>query len=178
MARETSTAPLLLILALTFQSRAWAQTCEADCPQPRTAEVAPPKPAADVPTTPVDEKDFTFDVNGNAVLSGNVVMRQGDKVIHADRLEYNAKSGQAKLTGAVEFSSPVLKVRGSSGEYSPALGAQFEGAQFELPQHNVRGAARNMKVDANGTVTLDDVSFTTCPVTGEDWKLNSRNIVI
>ena len=186
MARETSTAPLLLILALAFQSRAWAQSCEADCPQPRTAEVVPPKPAADVPATPVDEevsieaddKDFTFDVNGNAVLSGNVVMRQGDKVIHADRLEYNAKSGQARLTGAVEFSSPVLKVRGSSGEYSPALGAQFEGAQFELPQHNVRGAARNMKVDANGTVTLDDVSFTTCPVTGEDWKLNSRNIVI
>ena len=186
MARETSTAPLLLILALTFQSRAWAQTCEADCPQPRTAEGVPPKPAADVPATPVDEevsieaddKDFTFDVNGNAVLSGNVVMRQGDKVIHADRLEYNAKSGQAKLTGAVEFSSPMLKVRGSSGEYSPALGAQFEGAQFELPQHNVRGTARNMKVDANGTVTLDDVSFTTCPVTGEDWKLNSRNIVI
>jgi LPS-assembly protein len=33
-------------------------------------------------------------------------------------------------------------------------------------------------VDANGTVTLDDVSFTTCPVTGEDWKLNSRSIVI
>jgi len=186
MARETSTAPLLLILALAFQSRAWAQSCEADCPQPRTAEVFPPKPATDVPATPVDEevsieaddKDFTFDVNGNAVLSGNVVMRQGDKVIHADRLEYNAKSGQARLTGAVEFSSPVLKVRGSSGEYSPALGAQFEGAQFELPQHNVRGAARNMKVDANGTVTLDDVSFTTCPVNGEDWKLNSRNIVI
>ena len=94
MARETSTATLLLILALTFQSRAWAQSCEADCPQPRTAEVFPPKPAADVPATPVDEevsieaddKDFTFDVNGNAVLSGNVVMRQGDKVIHADRL--------------------------------------------------------------------------------------------
>ena len=182
MARETSTAPLLLFLALTFQSPAMAQTCEADCPQPRTAEVDLPKPAADDPATPVtieaDDNDFTFDVNGNAVLSGNVVMRQGDKVIRADRLEYNAKSGQAKLTGAVEFSSPVLKVRGSSGEYSPALGAQFEGTQFELPQHNARGTARNMQVDANGTVTLDDVSFTTCPVTEEDWKLNSRNLVI
>ncbi len=169
MARETSTAPLLLFLALTFQSPAMAQTCEADCPQPRTAEVDLPKPAADEPATPVtieaDDNDFTFDVNGNAVLSGNVVMRQGDKVIRADRLEYNAKSGQAKLTGAVEFSSPLLKVRGSSGEYSPALGAQFEGTQFELPQHNARGTARNMQVDANGTVTLDDVSFTTCPVT-------------
>ena len=182
MARETSTATLLLFMALTVQSPAWAQTCDEGCPQPAVAAVASPKPAADDPATPVtieaDDKDFTFDANGNAVLSGHVVMRQGDKVIRADRLEYNAKTGQAKLTGAVEFSSPVLKVRGSSGEYSPALGAQFEGAQFELPQHNVRGAARNMQVDANGTVTLDDVSLTTCPVTGEDWKLNSRNIVI
>src|SRR6187399_1800774 len=186
MARETSTAPLLLILALAFQSRAWAQSCEADCPQPRTAEVVPPKPAADVPATPVDEevsieaddKDFTFDANGNAVLSGNVVMRQGDKVIRADRLEYDAKTGHAKLTGAVEFSGPAIKVRGSSGEYSPALGAQFEGAQFELPQHNARGEARSMHVDANGTVTLEDVSFTTCPVSDVDWKLSSRNIVI
>ena len=74
----------------------------------------------------------------------------------ADRLEYDANNGRAKLTGAVEFASPALKVRGSSGEYSPALGAQFEGAQFELPASNARGAARNMQVDATGTVTLDE----------------------
>jgi LPS-assembly protein len=184
MARETSTAPLLLILALTFQSPAWAQTCEEECPKP-VAEVVPPK-STDVPAAPVDDrvfieaddKDFKFDVNGNAVLSGNVVARQGDKVIRADRLEYDAKNGRFKLTGAVEFSGPALKVRGSSGEYSPALGAQFEGAQFELPQRNARGTARSMHVDADGTVTLEDVSFTTCPAIDEAWKLNSRNIVI
>src|SRR4029077_18505340 len=118
---------------------------------PAPPAVPSPKPPADDPAAPTpieaDDKDFTFDANGNAVLSGHVVMRQGDKVIRADRLEYNAKTGQAKLTGAVEFSSPVLKVRGSSGEYSPALGAQFEGAQFELPQRNARGEARSMHVD-------------------------------
>ena len=185
MARETSTATLLLLLALTFQSPAWAQTCSEECPKPAVAEVVPPKPA-DVPPPPVDEpitieaddKDFSFDVHGNAVVSGNVLMRQGDKVIRADRLEYDAKTGHAKLTGAVEFSGPTLKVRGSSGEYSPALGAQFQGAQFELPQRNARGSARSMHVDANGTVTLEDVSFTTCPVTAVDWKLNARNIEI
>ena len=186
MARETSTAPLLLLLGITLQTPALAQTCETECPQPSATARTAPKPTSDAPTAPVDERvsieaddnDFNFDVNGNAVLSGNVVMRQGDKVIHADRLEYDAKTGQAKLTGGVEFSSPAFKVRGNNGEYSPALGAQFEGAQFELPQYNARGSARNMQVDANGTVTLDDVSFTTCPVTDVAWKLNSRNIVI
>ena len=185
MARETSTATLLL-LALIFQSPAWAQTCDAECPQPAAAEAAEPAPdaakSADTDNEPVtieaDDKDFSFDVNGNAVLSGNVVMRQGNKVIRADRLEYDSKTGRAKVAGAVEFSSPALKVRGSSGDYSPALGAQFEGAQFELPARNVRGAAGSMKVDANNTVTLEDVSLTTCPVTDVAWQLNSKSIVI
>jgi LPS-assembly protein len=191
MARETSTATLLMLLGVATFSPAVVhadETAPADdtvCPQPASAEGVPPPPAV-AATEPADEritieaddKDFTFDASGNAVLSGNVVMRMGDKVIHADRLEYDAKNGRAKLTGAVEFSGPQLKVRGSSGEYSPALGAQFEGAQFELPSSNARGAARNMQVDANGTVTLDDVSFSTCPVTDRAWEIKSKRIVL
>ena len=136
------------------------------------------EPADDRVSIEADDKDFEFDVNGNAVLSGNVVMRQGNRVIRADRLEYDAATGRAKLGGGVEFSSPELTVRGSSGDYSPALGAQFEGAQFELPSRNARGAARSMQVDADGTVTLEDVSFTTCPVSDEAWRLSSRSIVL
>ena len=97
--------------------------------------MVPPKPAADVPATPVDEqvsieaddKDFTFDVNGNAVLSGNVVMRQGDKVIRADRLEYNAKSDSAKLTGA----RGVLESR--------AQGARQQRRVFAGARRGIRG---------------------------------------
>ncbi|HEY6125106.1 MAG TPA: LPS assembly protein LptD, partial [Steroidobacteraceae bacterium] len=54
----------------------------------------------------------------------------------------------------------------------------FEGTEFELPQNNARGSARKMDVDANGTLTLDDVSFTTCPANAVDWRLNSRRIVL
>jgi LPS-assembly protein len=190
MARETSTATLLMLLGVATFSPAIVHA--EDTPQAGDT-VCPPEaaPAASAPTSAIasaeadervtieaDDQDFTFDVNGNAVLSGNVVMRMGDKVIHADRLEYDAKNGRAKLTGAVEFASPALKVRGSSGEYSPALGAQFEGAQFELPASNARGAARNMQVDATGTVTLDDVSFSTCPLTDRAWEIKSKRIVL
>ncbi len=108
MARETSTATLLL-LALTLQSPAWAQIRDAQCPQPAAAEAAEPASdtakSADTDNEPVtieaDDKDFSFDVNGNAVLSGNVVMRQGNKVIRAARLEYNSKTGHAKVAGTV-----------------------------------------------------------------------------
>ena len=74
MARETSTAPLLLLLGITLQTPALAQTCETECPQPSATARTAPKPTSDAPTAPVDErvsieaddKDFNFDVNGNA----------------------------------------------------------------------------------------------------------------
>ena len=176
-----------MLLATAIVSPALVHAAEETvCPPERVSSEggSPPPgattmPAADAPVTiEADDKDFSFDANGNAVLSGNVVARQGDKVIRADRLEYDAKNGRFKLTGAVEFSGPELKVRASSGDYSPTLGAQFEGAQFDLPTRNARGAAGNMQVDANGTATLEDVSFSTCPVTDRAWEIKSKRIVL
>ena len=67
------------------------------------------------------------------VLSGKVVMQQGDRKIRADHLELNPQDRSAKLEGGVEYTDPNLVVRGNSGEYSPTLGANFQGTQFELP---------------------------------------------
>src|SRR5687767_1855600 len=105
MARETSTAGLILALAALLTATAHA--AEPDCPQPAAAESPPPAPGAEAPAEPADDRvsieadddDFKFDVNGNAVLSGNVVMRQGNRTIRADRLEYDAGTGRAKLSG-------------------------------------------------------------------------------
>jgi LPS-assembly protein len=186
MARETSTTGLLVLLGVAIFSMGSAHADETDCPPPAAARENPPEPAT-APAEPVDDRvsieadddDFVFDADGNAVLSGNVILRQGDKVIRADRMEYNSASGNAKLDGAVEFKSPTLVVRGSNGTYSPALGAQFQGTQFELPANNARGSARRMEVDsAAGTLKLDDVSFTTCPVTDVAWRLKSRRILL
>ena len=100
----------------------------------------PPKPAA--PTTnpadqPItiesDDNDFEFDVNGNARLCGNVEMRQGDRHIVADCLKYDAASQSAKLEGGVEYSDPTMVVRGSSGDYSPTLGASSKARSSNCP---------------------------------------------
>jgi LPS-assembly protein len=107
-----------------------------------------------------------------------VIFRQGDKVIRADRVEYDAPNQRLKLQGGVVFTDPTLIVRGNSGTYSSVLGATFQGTQFELPERNARGAAENMSVDANGTITLENVSFSTCPATDVAWQMESKRIVL
>jgi len=147
------------------------------CPEPVVTTGKPPaareaKPAVDQPVTiESDDNNFEFDVNGNGKLCGNVEMHQGDRTVKADCLEFNSKDQSAKLQGGVEYSDPVLKVRGNSGNYSPILGADFEGTQFELPERNARGAARTMNVEPDGKVTLEGVSFTTCPANQVDWQI-------
>jgi len=164
---------LLLVLA--------AHADEPPCPSiaPPAAKPAPaatpPDPDAPI-TIESDDNDFEFDVDGNARLCGNVEMKQGGRTIRADCLEYNSKTQDAKLKGGIEYSDPMLTVRGNSGTYSPTLGADFQGTEFELPERGARGSARNLKADASGKLTLEGVNFTTCPANQVDWQLNADEI--
>src|SRR5687767_428902 len=140
MVRVTSTTAgrvglgLTLLVALPF-----AHADETSCPPP-SGVATPANPVVDAEPAPdprnskatIDGDKVEYTRNGNAVLSGNVEMRQGNRVIRADHLEYDTQNQSAKLEGGVEFIDPAFKVRGNSGSYSPVLGAQFEGAEFEL----------------------------------------------
>jgi LPS-assembly protein len=155
-----------------------------DCPQPAPVSGAPPPPP--VRTNPVDQpitiesddKEFTYEVNGNARLCGNVVMTQGDRHIRADCLEYDAANQSAKLEGGIVYTDPQLTVRGGNGNYSPATGAAFEGTEFELPERNARGAAKSMTMDANGKITLEGVTFSTCPANDRSWEMKANRIAL
>ncbi len=169
-----------LTLLLAFPAaRADEPPCPGSSPAP-TAPSPPDEPEADPADLPItiesDDDDFEFDVNGNARLCGNVEMRQGERLIRADCLEYNSVDRTAKLDGAVEYSDPDLKVRGGDGSYSPALGAEIRGAEFELVQGNARGAAGSLKVGSDEKVSLSDLFFTTCPANDPAWQLKASSI--
>src|SRR5882672_1075331 len=157
-----------------------ARADDTVCPAPAVATGALP-PAARSKNTgdetiTLDGDQVEYSVNGDAILSGNVEMHQGDKRVRADHLEYDAKDQRLKLEGGVEYKDPALTVRGDSGTYSAVLGAEFEGAQFDLPERNAHGAAGRMAVGADGKVTLNDVAFSTCPVTDLAWQMKAKQI--
>jgi LPS-assembly protein len=178
--------PTLLLALLGLLART-AHAQETPCPDSQPAEADGTRPVAPTSeelaeqarqpiTIDADDDNFELDVNGNARVCGNVEMRQGQRVIRTDCLEYNAATERAKMTGGVEYSDPTVDVRGGNGSYSPATGAQIEGAQFELKERSARGSATNLRVDGQRKVTLEGVSFTTCPANDVAWELRSKSI--
>jgi len=138
----------------------------------RLSEVAP---AGD---TPIDITSDTgsLGVNGDAVLTGNVVVRQGDREIRAENIQYNAEGTAIKVEGAIEYRDPLIIVRGNGGNYSQAVGADFRAAEFEIPARPARGTAGEMSLDTEGRVRLRDVMFTSCPRDDNGWRLQADEI--
>ena len=164
-ARDFDQRPLTAGLGayLLLASMGAAPADEPTAPNPRRPQRRPPKPGhgrtnpVDEPVTiEADDKDFDFDVNGNARVIRQRRDAPGRQASSAPIASSTTRRpSSAKLTGGVEFTDPVLKVRGNSGTYSPALGARIRGQRSSsCPQRNARGAARNMQVDANGKMTL------------------------
>jgi LPS-assembly protein len=54
--------------------------------------------------------------------------------------------------------------------------AEFHGAEFELLDRSVRGAAGDVRMRQQGLLELNDVSYTACPPGNEDWLLSADEI--
>ncbi|MEO8307214.1 MAG: LPS assembly protein LptD [Pseudomonadota bacterium] len=112
---------------------------------------------------------------GDASARGNVEARQGDRVLHADELSVDHEKNSAEVHGKVEYRDPQLIIRGDAGSLVDGE-AQFEGAQFELPLQPARGAAQSLHLDREGILSLEGVSYTTCPIDKQDWRIRADRI--
>jgi LPS-assembly protein len=126
----------------------------------------------------IDSDAATIDSDGDAALKGNVRVRQGSRQIRADEVRYNAADQAFELKGEIEYTDPLVSVRGTSGSYSAVEGANFRSAEFELRERSARGAAEVMRLTPQGVIELEDVSFTTCPVTNPAWRLHANDITL
>jgi len=147
------------------------------------AEVSPAagavgKALADNGNVDVTSDSATLGVDGNATLSGNVELRQGEREIRANQVEYDASNASVRSAGHIDYSDPLVHVTGSDGSYSAAAGADFSSAQFELRQRAARGAAEEMKLTPQGVISLQGVTFTTCPVRDNSWQLKAGSITL
>ena len=114
---------------------------------------------------------------GDASLTGNVRIRMGQRLLTADAAEIDAEKRSVSLKGIVEYLDPTLHVRGQGGDFE-GQGGTFEGAEFELMDRSVRGAARSMQLRDGRILDLDGVRYTACPPGNDDWKLHAGQISI
>jgi LPS-assembly protein len=161
-------------------ARAEDPPCPTQIGQPAAAPVgeARGKPAADDGHIDVTSDQATVGVDGNMTLKGNVVLRQGEREIRANEVEYDAHNTSVSTAGHIDYSDSLVHVTGAGGSYSAAAGAEFESAQFALRQRAARGAAHEMTLTPQGVMRLRGVMFTTCPANDTSWQLQAERIVL
>jgi len=120
----------------------------------------------------------TLSVDGNAELKGNVIVRQGDREIRADQIEYNSKTNGFKTDSGLQYEDPIVRITGDGGKYSPSEGADFRSATFDLRQRAARGSADALQLTPQGVIDLKGVRFTTCPKTEEAWQIRAKSVTL
>ncbi|HXN80130.1 MAG TPA: LptA/OstA family protein, partial [Steroidobacteraceae bacterium] len=138
----------------------------------------PRKPAADDGRIDVASDQAILGVDGNAILKGNVVLRQGEREIRANEVEYDAHDTSVRTAGHIDYTDSLVHVTGVGGSYSAAAGAEFKSAQFALRQRAARGSAQDMTLTPQGVIRLRGVMFTTCPANDTSWQLQADNIML
>jgi LPS-assembly protein len=173
--RRTSRASLL-VLFLGVAASAHGE--EQLCGPPVEPLPAPVEPGADGAKQDIEISSDSAELgrSGDARLSGNVEVRQGEKSIRAQDVSYNSETGAMRAEGKVEYEDSLIRVHGDSGSFDGTGGAKLGGAHFELPSRPARGSASEISISVEGKVALDKVEYTTCPLGNEDWVLTAHDI--
>ena len=105
-------------------------------------------------------------------MSGEVEIRQGARRLTAERASIDATGQHVEVAGRVTYQDPDVLVYGEDARVDAVSEeVSFARAGFDVPRRPARGEATAINISNDRTVTLSDVSFTTCPAQQVDWEL-------
>lgn len=114
-----------------------------------------------------------------AVFEGSVSITSSDSIITADSANILDNGNEIKASGDVQYTDELLQVNSESVEVNSTLRLlQMQETDYKITGINGRGGADLLSISQERGVTLEDVSFTTCPLGSEDWKIQASEISI
>lgn len=157
---------------------------EAACPAPgplplRAGLPDAPEAAADGNTIVLEagRAEASLSDPPQAALSGGVRIWRGNRMAGAERASYDPERVALILEENVQYRDPDTEVLSDAAEFSYATGRiRFNGAEFRLGQSGSRGTAAEIDISQDGTLSLEQVSYTTCPPDSNDWLLQAGDI--
>ena len=178
-------APVFLSLALLQATSTWAQLPVAEPlnlqPSLLLQEKISPEVRSRLPTFVSGER-ITGRPDLETVVEGNAMMRKGDLVIKADRLEYDQPSDLAKATGHVLvnragdiYEGPLLELR------MDAFEGFFNEPTYHFLRNDAHGEASRVDFLDTQRAVVHDATYTTCrrlpgPGWMPDWILKAATI--
>ena len=179
-----------VILAVLGNSPAVAAKLGA--PNPTRPLFCPDTPALPMPAGNLtvedasDERVHVFadrveaKIDESAHFRGNVELRHSGLHLFADDVFYNQKENSLDASGNIYL-------RKNDGETirAPRLHYEIdtergdtENAQFALAANAARGAAERIRFEGRDQLTLESLSYTTCPPGRDDWLLRASTLTL
>ncbi len=117
--------------------------------------------------------------NELAVFTGEVSITNESSIITANRANILNNGREISAQGNVQYTDRLLQVNSEAVELNSTLKLlQMQQTDYQLQGINGRGGADLLSISQERGVTLEDVSFTTCPANSEDWKIKASEISI
>ncbi|ANO51938.1 hypothetical protein BA177_12650 [Woeseia oceani] len=145
--------------------------------QPALPATENPAPGEETLVIEAGKIEATLGDRPQASMSGGMRISSGNRSAGADTAVYDPDSLALLLDGNVEYRDPNTNISSDSAVFSYAGGQIiFNGAEFQLGLSGSRGAAEKIAISQEGTLSLDEVSYTTCPPGSNDWLLQAADI--
>lgn len=130
-------------------------------------------------STHVDADSATVDSQNTTRFSGNVVIRQQDKQLTADKVIYDRRKQELDATGNITFTSGEVLVSGDSAHMNMQTSkGTFKNTEYQTGTVNGRGQAKQINIENKKQFSMDDASYTTCPRDHVAWQLRADKIDI
>jgi len=197
-------ASIGVIVSLAISSAAYGETCSTQANtldwvpysqlSPRQqaaigtgccgAYVVPPEyqllidSAPDTSSISIDADDSSIEDGGNTtVLSGNIKIRQGPRVITAQRATISKDQDNGSLSGDIQFRVPGMLLAGERAEITLSDGnAAVFNSSFVVHETGLRGSADRIGVNEAKTLAMINGGVTSCSPGDDSWYLASDEI--
>lgn len=124
-----------------------------------------------------------FVAKGRSNFLGNVVAKQGNKIIYADRtvVEHNDDGKLETITayGNVRIIQPGIRVDGDKAVSKIDLNQKIiDEAYYRIYDSRGRGFATTLTITDNDKMSLTNSTYTTCAPNSNAWKVKSKRTEI
>jgi LPS-assembly protein len=120
-----------------------------------------------------------LDEDGESQVAGDVVVRQGQRLVHADNAVLSADRQRVKLDGNVRVQDPGLTLEAGSADIAlDGSGGTVSAAAYALHAQHIRGDAREIVRRGEYVVEISDGGYTTCEPDADTWYLGARHILL
>ena len=142
-----------------------------------------PSQLRETPSTSTDNRihisadSATVDNEAVTTFSGNVQAQQLDRIIKADYVRYDRRTGEFAADGNLVYSTNEITVSGDRARMNlDENTGTVENSKYFTGVVNGRGEAEFVTIKSKNEVELTEATYTTCPPGEEAWQLLADDI--